>query len=76
LVGMGRSQSYRAAAAGLMPVERSGKFMLVPRQRWDRKVKRLLTGHPDSNRALGEKGGRLARAARKEFYGINSQAST
>ena len=45
LVGMGRSQSYRAAAAGLMPVERSGKFMLVPRQRWDRKVKQLLASH-------------------------------
>jgi hypothetical protein len=45
-VGMGRSQAYRAAAAGLMPVERSGKFMLVPRQRWDRKVKQLLSSHP------------------------------
>jgi hypothetical protein len=40
-VGMGRSQSYRAAAAGLMPLERAGKFLLVPRQRWDRKVKQL-----------------------------------
>jgi hypothetical protein len=45
-VGMGRSQAYRAAAAGLMPVERSGKFMLVPRQRWDRKVRQLLSDYP------------------------------
>jgi hypothetical protein len=41
-VGMGRSQAYRAAEAGLMPIERSGKFMLVPRRRWDRKVKQLM----------------------------------
>jgi hypothetical protein len=46
MVGMGRTQAYRAAAAGLMPLERAGKFMLVPRQRWDRQVKRLLGGHP------------------------------
>jgi hypothetical protein len=40
-VGMGRSQSYRAAEAGLIPVERDGKFMLVPKTVWDRKRKRL-----------------------------------
>ena len=40
-VGLGRSQSYRAAEAGVIPVERDGKIMLVPKQRWDRKVKRL-----------------------------------
>jgi hypothetical protein len=40
-VGLGRSQSYRAAEAGLIPVERDGKFMLVPKQIWDRKIKRL-----------------------------------
>src|SRR5262249_1482939 len=39
--GMGRSQSYRAAEAGLIPVERDGKFMLVPKATWDRKLKRL-----------------------------------
>jgi hypothetical protein len=40
-VGMGRSQAYRAAEAGLIPVERDGKFMLVPKGTWDRKVKKL-----------------------------------
>jgi hypothetical protein len=40
-IGLGRSQSYRAAEAGLIPVERDGKFVLVPKQVWDRKIKRL-----------------------------------
>ena len=45
-IGMGRSQAYRAAEAGLMPVERAGKFLLVQRKRWDRIAKRLLAGNP------------------------------
>jgi hypothetical protein len=44
LVGLRRSQAYRAAELGLLPVERAGKLLLVPRQAWDRKVKRLLRG--------------------------------
>ncbi len=44
LVGLGRSASYRAAELGQMPIERAGKFLLVPRQAWDRKVKHLLRG--------------------------------
>ena len=46
-VHLKRSQSYRAAEAGVIPVERDGKFLLVPRRRWDRKVKRLLSSHSD-----------------------------
>ena len=43
-VGLKRSQSYRAAELGQMPTERHGKFLLVPRRPWDRKVKWLLRG--------------------------------
>jgi hypothetical protein len=41
-IGLKRTQSYEAAWAGEIPTERVGKFLLVPRARWDRKVKRLL----------------------------------
>ena len=44
-IGLGRTGSYDAAEAGLIPVERAGaggKLMLVPRNKWDRQVKRLL----------------------------------
>jgi len=41
-IELGRSQSYRAAEDGLIPTVRKGKFLLVPRKRWDRTVKRLL----------------------------------
>jgi hypothetical protein len=44
LIGLGRSQSYRAAQLGHIPTERDGKLLLVPRRIWDRKVKRLLRG--------------------------------
>jgi hypothetical protein len=44
LVGLGRSSSYRAAELGQIPTEQAGKFLLVPRQLWDRKVRRLLRG--------------------------------
>jgi len=44
MIGLGRSQSYEAAEAGQIPTERIGKFLLVPRKPWDRKVKRLLGG--------------------------------
>jgi hypothetical protein len=43
-IGLGRSQSYRAAELGQIPAERDGKFLLVPRKPWDREVKRLLRG--------------------------------
>jgi hypothetical protein len=41
-VKLGRSQSYEAARAGAIPTEQHGKFLLVPRQLWDRRVKQLL----------------------------------
>jgi hypothetical protein len=43
-IELGRSQSYQAVQAGLIPAVREGKFLLVPRKRWDRTVKRLLRG--------------------------------
>jgi hypothetical protein len=42
LVGLGRTQSYRAADLGQIPTEKHGKFLLVPRGVWDREVRRLL----------------------------------
>jgi hypothetical protein len=48
-VGYSRTQAYRAARAGIIPTERYGKLLLVPKQKWDRKVKRLLRG-PKSRR--------------------------
>jgi len=39
--GLARTQSYLAAENGLIPVERDGKLMLVPKAVWDRKLKRL-----------------------------------
>jgi hypothetical protein len=50
-VGLGRSSSYRAKEAGLIPTERDGKFELVPREPWDRQVKKLL-GSANAARAL------------------------
>jgi hypothetical protein len=43
-INLGRSQSYVAAEISQIPVERHGKFLLVPRKLWDRQVKRLLRG--------------------------------
>jgi hypothetical protein len=40
-VGLKRSRSYDAAEEGLIPTERHGKFLLVPRSKWDRKRKQL-----------------------------------
>lgn len=41
-IGLSRSGSYRAKEAGLIPTERGGKYELVPRELWDRRVKELL----------------------------------
>ncbi len=54
LVGLKRSQSYAAAAAGEIPTEEHGRLLLVPRVKWDRKVQRLLgRARPISNPATG-----------------------
>jgi len=41
-VGYSRAESYRAAERGDIPTERNGKFLLVPRRRWDRIRARIL----------------------------------
>ena len=44
-VGWSRSESYRAAGRGDIPVEKTeARFLLVPRRAWDRKVEQLLLG--------------------------------
>ncbi len=50
-VGLGRTQSYEAARLGQIPTEQAGKFLLVPRQAWDRKVKTVLRGPALTSRA-------------------------
>ena len=57
-IGLGRSQSYRAAELGQIPAERDGKFLLVPRRPWDREVKRLLRGN--TQRSAAKPGGEAA----------------
>jgi len=46
LVGLKRTQAYRAARLGQIPTEREGKLLLVPRKLWDRKVRQLTQGSP------------------------------
>ena len=41
-LGMSRTESYEAAKVGLIPTERDGKLLLVPKRPWDRRVRRLL----------------------------------
>ena len=36
-----RTESYRGVDRGDIPVERDGRFLLVPRGPWDAKLKRL-----------------------------------
>ena len=48
--GLSRSESYRAAWRGDIPVERFGRLLLVPRKQWDREVKRLLRGQRAKSR--------------------------
>jgi hypothetical protein len=40
-VGWSRTEAYRAVKRGDIPVKRAGRFLLVPKQRWDRRVERL-----------------------------------
>jgi hypothetical protein len=42
MVGLRRSKSYEAANLGLIPTVRNGRKLLVPKQKWDRKVQRLM----------------------------------
>jgi hypothetical protein len=43
-LGYSRAEAYRRAEAGDIPTERDGKFLLVPRRKWDRIVKRIMCG--------------------------------
>jgi hypothetical protein len=43
-VFLSKASSYRAAERGDIPTERDGKFLLVPRKRWDRLRKQILRG--------------------------------
>jgi hypothetical protein len=40
-IGWSRTEAYRAVERGDIPVKRVGRFLLVPKQRWDRRVERL-----------------------------------
>jgi hypothetical protein len=42
--GWSRSESYRRARDGTIPVEKDGKYFWVPRKLWAAKLKRLLRG--------------------------------
>jgi hypothetical protein len=45
-VGWSRSESYRAAERGDLPVEQleGSRLLGVPRKKWDRQVRQLLRG--------------------------------
>jgi hypothetical protein len=43
-VGWSRSESYRQAAAGNLPVENDGGLLLVKKRVWDRRVRKQLRG--------------------------------
>lgn len=45
-LGLSRAQAYRAVALKQIPVERHGRFLLVPKRKWDPMVKRLLREGP------------------------------
>jgi hypothetical protein len=45
-IGLNRSEAYRAVSRGEIPGERHGKFLLVPKKTWDRRVSRLLRNAP------------------------------
>ncbi|KWV50483.1 hypothetical protein AS156_14250 [Bradyrhizobium macuxiense] len=49
-LGLSRAQSYRAVALRQIPVERHGRFLLVPKRKWDAEVKRLLRGPSPTKR--------------------------
>ncbi len=43
-VGYSRPGSYRAVELGVIPVEKDGRLLLVPRAKWDRIAKQILSG--------------------------------
>jgi hypothetical protein len=55
-IELGRTQSYEAAKLGRIPTEPAGKFLLVPRQLWDRQVKSLLRGSAKGRQSRSSNG--------------------
>jgi hypothetical protein len=43
-VGWSRSESYRQAATGGLPIEADGGLLLVRKKPWDRRVRKALRG--------------------------------
>ena len=41
-IGLSRAGSYRAAQRGDIPTEKNGRFLRVPRRRWNRIRNRIL----------------------------------
>jgi hypothetical protein len=39
-LGWSRAEAYRRAVAGDIPIERDGRFLLVPKRKWDPIVRR------------------------------------
>lgn len=52
-IGWSRASSFRRAHAGDIPIERDGRFLLVPKRKWDRIVRRIKRGGapPDHEKA-------------------------
>jgi hypothetical protein len=46
-VGYSRPAAYRSADRGDIPTVQNGRYRLVPKAKWDRIVKRLLTPDQD-----------------------------
>ncbi|WP_375764553.1 hypothetical protein ACE10X_21320 [Bradyrhizobium sp. Pha-3] len=42
MIGWSRASSFRRAHAGDFPLVRDGRFLLVPKQKWDRIVRRIM----------------------------------
>ena len=49
-IGLSRAGSYRAAQRGDIPTEKNGRFLRVPRRRWE----------PDQEQNFADRGGYLA----------------
>jgi hypothetical protein len=54
MIGWSRAESYRAVERGDIPAEQDGRLLLVPREKWDRIVRRLLRGPNNKFRRKAE----------------------
>ena len=53
-LGLSRAGSYRAAGRGLIPTKRDGRFLRVPRRRWDRRREKIRKRADPALPALAE----------------------